>query len=405
MHLEDPRWVFVDCRYDLLDTEKGVREYAKGHIPGAFFAHIDRDLSGPVGDGRKGRHPLPIPGAFARWVAAHGIAPGTQVVCYDDVAGQWASRLWWLLRHYGHTDVAVLDGGLTRWKAIKGPLRTQHEKARGVVPFKGVPGSMPTVDLEAVAKAAESGLKLVDARAAERHRGDVEPIDKRAGHIPGAVNVPFAGNVGADMRFLLPEQLKARFAAVGVTEGKGVACHCGSGVTGGHDVLACALPGVVVGVVVPAGWEAHRGGTCEQGLGLHGRGGLKVHGMARTAATGHQRRAKADQLQVDGERNQVDAVALRHREQAKARERSPKDAKHDDLHGAGVLPRVPGLLDVPCPPKPNDLDGHDNREPDEPQASTEHRGEHHPQRHHEGHDDEAVGQRDHLRPAKRAQHA
>ena len=250
-----PTWVFVDCRYDLMDPEKGVREYAKGHIPGAYFAHIDRDLSGPVGDGRKGRHPLPIPGAFQRWVAAHGITPQTQVVCYDDAAGQWASRLWWLLRHYGHTNVAVLDGGLTRWKAIKAPLRAQHEKARAVVPFAGKPGSMPTVDVEAVAKAAETGLVLVDARAAERFRGDVEPIDKRAGHIPGAVSVPFAGNVGPDMRFLPPEQLRARFAAVGVTDSKGVACTCGSGVTSGHDVLAMEVAGLGTPALYPGSWS------------------------------------------------------------------------------------------------------------------------------------------------------
>jgi thiosulfate/3-mercaptopyruvate sulfurtransferase len=253
--LDDPRWLFVDCRHDLADPEKGVREYAKGHLPGAFFAHLDRDLSGPVGDGRKGRHPLPIPGAFARWVGAHGITPATTVVCYDDAAGQWASRLWWLLRHYGHAEVAVLDGGLTRWKALKYPLRTQHEKARATVAFAGKPGAMPTVDAEAVAKAAESGLKLVDARAAERHRGELEPIDKRAGHIPGAVNVPFAGNVGPDMRFLSPEQLRARFAAVGVTGAAGVACYCGSGVTSTQDVLAMEVAGLGTPALYPGSWS------------------------------------------------------------------------------------------------------------------------------------------------------
>ncbi|HUR61440.1 MAG TPA: sulfurtransferase [Candidatus Thermoplasmatota archaeon] len=253
--LDDPSWVFVDCRYDLMDPEKGVREYAKGHIPGAYFAHVDRDLAGPVGDGRKGRHPLPIPGAFQRWVAAHGIAPATQVVCYDDAAGQWASRLWWLLRHYGHANVAVLDGGLTRWKATNGPLRTQHEKSRGTVAFTGKPGSMPTVDADGVAKAAETGLRLVDARAAERYRGDVEPVDKRAGHIPGAVSVPFAGNVGADMRFLSHDALRERFEAAGVIDSKGVAIYCGSGVTSAHDVLAMEVAGMGTAALYPGSWS------------------------------------------------------------------------------------------------------------------------------------------------------
>lgn len=254
-HLDDLSWLFVDCRHELADPEKGLREYAKGHIPGAFFAHIDRDLSGPVGDGRKGRHPLPIPGAFQRWVGAHGITPQVQVVCYDDQAGQWAGRLWWLLRHYGHANVAVLDGGLTRWKAIKGPLRAQHEKARATVPFTGQPGHMPTVDADAVAKAADGGLRLVDARAPERHRGDLEPVDKRAGHIPGSVNVPFSGNVGPDMRFLPPEQLRQRFEAVGVTGAQGVACYCGSGVTSAHDVLAMEVAGLGTPALYPGSWS------------------------------------------------------------------------------------------------------------------------------------------------------
>ncbi|HEX2065397.1 MAG TPA: sulfurtransferase [Candidatus Thermoplasmatota archaeon] len=253
--LDDPDWVFVDCRHDLADPGKGVREYAKGHIPGAFFAHVERDLSGPVGDGRKGRHPLPIPGAFQRWIGAHGITPGTQVVCYDDAAGQWASRLWWLLRHYGHANVAVLDGGMTRWKALRFPLRAQHEKARRTVPFTGQPGAMPTVDAQAVAQAAETHLRLVDARAPERHRGEVEPIDRRAGHIPGAVNVPFAGNVGPDQRFLPPEALRQRFEAAGVTGAQGVACYCGSGVTATHDVLAMEVAGLGTPALYPGSWS------------------------------------------------------------------------------------------------------------------------------------------------------
>lgn len=214
-YLGRPDWVVFDCRYDLADKEKGLREYAKGHIQGAYYAHVDRDMSGPVGSGSKGRHPMPIPGAFQRFVAQHGITKETQVVCYDDAAGQWASRLWWLLRHHGLTNVAVLDGGLTRWKALRLPLSTTHEKARPPVAFNNPAGSMPTTDVAAIEK---GGITLVDARASERFRGDVEPIDKRAGHIPGAINLPFAQNVGPDMRFLSPDELRAKFEAAGVPD-------------------------------------------------------------------------------------------------------------------------------------------------------------------------------------------
>jgi thiosulfate/3-mercaptopyruvate sulfurtransferase len=258
-HLDDPTWVVVDCRYDLADLEKGVREYGKAHMPGAFFADTGRDLSGPVGDGRKGRHPLPIPGAFQRFAGSLGIVEGTKVVCYDDQAGQWASRLWWLLRHYGHQNVAVLDGGLTRWKALNLPLRSGHENARKAVAFTGIPGQMPTIDATTI----EAGLgqsagtwQLVDVRAGERYRGEVEPIDKRAGHIPGAVSLPFGGNMASGMLFLKPEELRARFeGALGVQEAGRVACYCGSGVTGTHDVLAMEVAGMGTPALYPGSWS------------------------------------------------------------------------------------------------------------------------------------------------------
>ena len=251
-HVADAGWVFFDCRHDLADPSKGVRDYAKGHIPGAFHAHVDRDLSGPVGDGSRGRHPLPIPQAFARWAGSHGVGPGVQVVCYDDAAGQWASRLWWLLRHHGHQDVAVLDGGLTRWKALRLPLREGHEKPRKTVSFPLGSGAMPTVDSAAVASGT---LTLLDARAPERYEGKVEPVDKRAGHIPGARNLPFAGNVGADHRFLPADQLRARFEAAGVLRAEGVACYCGSGVTATHDVLAAEVAGLGTPALYPGSWS------------------------------------------------------------------------------------------------------------------------------------------------------
>ncbi len=253
-HLDHADWLFIDCRQDLADPQKGVREYAKAHLPGSFHAHVDRDLSGPVGDGHKGRHPLPMAGAFQRWCGQQGITPLTQVVCYDDAAGQWASRLWWLLRHYGHNNVAVLDGGMTRWKALRLPLRAGHEKARPAVKATVVPGTMPTVDLAEIQAGA---VTLIDARAPERFRGDIEPVDKRAGHIPAARNVPFAGNVGPDMRFLPAAELRARYEAIAATVAAGgkIACYCGSGVTATHDVLAMEIAGLPTPALYAGSWS------------------------------------------------------------------------------------------------------------------------------------------------------
>jgi thiosulfate/3-mercaptopyruvate sulfurtransferase len=258
-HLHDTDWVVVDCRFDLADPEKGLREYSKAHIPGAYYAHVERDLSGPVGDGRKGRHPLPIPGAFTRFAAALGVTPDTQVVAYDDQAGQWASRLWWLLRHYGHRHVAVLDGGLTRWKALNLPLKAGHENARTPSRFDGAPGHMPTIDSTLIE--AQLGVKggtwqLVDVRAGERFRGEVEPVDKRAGHIPGAISMPFGGNMGSGMMWKTPDELRALYeATLGVQEAGRVACYCGSGVTGTHDVLAMEVAGMGTAALYPGSWS------------------------------------------------------------------------------------------------------------------------------------------------------
>jgi thiosulfate/3-mercaptopyruvate sulfurtransferase len=244
---DHPEWVVFDCRYDLMDKQKGLKEYGKAHIPGAFYAHVDRDLSGPLGNGHKGRHPLPIPGSFQRFCTVHGIGPNTKVVCYDDQAGQWASRLWWLLRHYGHKDVALLDGGLARWKSLKLPLRSNHEKPRPAPPFVGNPGAMPTVqasDIEA------GGWTLLDARAPERFSGATEPIDKVAGHIEGARNVPAAGLVGADMRLKPPAELKAMLG-----ESAKTACYCGSGVTSTLLVLAHEVAGLPTPALYPGSWS------------------------------------------------------------------------------------------------------------------------------------------------------
>lgn len=257
--LGDPSWALFDCRHDLADPERGVREHAQAHIPGAHHAHLDRDLAGPIGDGRAGRHPLPLPESFRRWCGQNGIGEGTAVVCYDDQAGQWASRLWWLLRHYGHARVAVLDGGLTRWKALGLPLRGGSEPPRPAAAFAGTPGHMPTLDasrIEMDLAQPRPRWQLVDARAGERFRGEVEPVDPRAGHIPGAVSLPYGGNIGAGMVFLPPEQLAQRFErALGVQEAGRVACYCGSGVTSTHNVLAMELAGMGTPALYPGSWS------------------------------------------------------------------------------------------------------------------------------------------------------
>ncbi len=158
-NLEKPDWVIFDCRYHLGEPERGLRDYGKNHIPGARYAHIDRDLSGPAGTGGKGRHPLPIKQAFVRFLSMYGITPDTQIVAYDDAGGWWASRLWWLARHYGLKHVAVLDGGLTRWKALGLPQRATHESPPTASKLELEPGHMPIVGVDDVPALVGAGSR------------------------------------------------------------------------------------------------------------------------------------------------------------------------------------------------------------------------------------------------------
>lgn len=243
-NLDDPRWVIFDCRHDLMDADAGPTAFGKGHIPGAHHAHIDRDLAGPVGNGSKGRHPLPIPGAFLRFLRTHGVNQDSQVVCYDDAGGMWAGRLWWLLRHYGHPNVALLDGGLTRWRQLDLPLSTQHTATREG-DFAGEPGHMPTRSADDLLEAPA----IVDSRAAERFQGE-EPIDPVGGHVPGAINLPFGANL-LDGMFLSPDELAARFQDVPDE----AAFYCGSGVTAAHNVLAMEVAGRETPALYPGSWS------------------------------------------------------------------------------------------------------------------------------------------------------
>ncbi|MFJ5838436.1 sulfurtransferase [Streptomyces shenzhenensis] len=215
----------------------GRAEYAAGHIPGAVFVDLDKELASAQGE--HGRHPLPDLAEFGAAMRRAGVSAGRPVVVYDGGQGWAAARAWWLLRWTGHPNVSVLDGGLAAWE---GPLSTGTvEPAEG--DFRPVPRKTGLLDAAGAAALARSGV-LLDARAGERYRGDVEPIDPVGGHIPGAVSAPTNENVGPDGRFLPAAALKARFAALGASDGTRVGVYCGSGVSAAHQVLALAVAGV-----------------------------------------------------------------------------------------------------------------------------------------------------------------
>lgn len=229
-----PSALVVDCRFDLMHTTRGAEAYLQGHVPGAVYAHLDHHLSGPpVSD--HGRHPLPTPARLAEVFAALGIANDRQVVCYDDLGGAMAARLWWLLRYMGHDLVAVLDGGWPAWLASGGPL-----EAGAVVPVPAVfTGSPERQRLVTLAELPPLQRALVDARDPGRFRGELEPIDPRAGHIPGARNHCWKLNLGSTGNFLPPAALReALLQSLGTLPDAATVHYCGSGVTACHNVLA-----------------------------------------------------------------------------------------------------------------------------------------------------------------------
>jgi thiosulfate/3-mercaptopyruvate sulfurtransferase len=239
-HLSDPTFVVVDCRFMLDDVAWGRREYLAGHIPGAVYADLDRDLSGAK-TGTNGRHPLPSPDALKETLSKLGIADGVQVVAYDQDNGMYASRLWWLLRWMGHDAVAVLDGGFTKWTAENRPTASGEEH-RSPRDFVGSPRDELLVRVDDV---TNPDWRLVDARAPERYRGEVEPLDKVAGHIPGAANHFYKHNLDAAGLFLPPGELRGHLAkVVGDVPPAHVVSYCGSGVTGCHNVLALEHAGM-----------------------------------------------------------------------------------------------------------------------------------------------------------------
>jgi thiosulfate/3-mercaptopyruvate sulfurtransferase len=252
--LDDPGAVVVDCRWKLGDPDAGERAYLAGHVPGASFLDLDRDLAAPPGD--RGRHPLPDAGAFERAARGAGIRSGSTVVAYDEAGEGGAARLWWLLRHFGHDRVALLDGGLAAWRAAGGPLDPgRTEPAPG--DFTARPRTDDVAELDEVRERALGGdasLALVDARSPERYRGEAEPIDPVAGHIRGAVNVPFATLV-ADGRFRPAGELRELLGAAGIRPGADAVAYCGSGVSATVVIAAAAAAGIDDVRLYPGSWS------------------------------------------------------------------------------------------------------------------------------------------------------
>jgi thiosulfate/3-mercaptopyruvate sulfurtransferase len=248
-------FVVVDCRHGLLDVEAGSRAYHQGHIAGACFMHIDRDLSGPM-TGRNGRHPLPDPQLLAAKLGAIGADAASQLVAYDQNSGMWASRLWWLTRWLGHESVAVLDGGLDAWRAA-GQALTTAIPSPAPAHFAIRPSLETILGADELAAHLNDGqLAIIDARAADRFRGENETIDPVAGHIPGALNRPFALNIGSDGRFKPAAQLNDEFRALlGTSPPAQVVHQCGSGVSACHNLLAMEIAGLHGAKLYPGSWS------------------------------------------------------------------------------------------------------------------------------------------------------
>lgn len=242
-----------DCRHDLLKPDWGLEEYRKAHIPGALFASMDRDLSAPK-SGKNGRHPLPDPEVFARFLSSNGVSPSDRVVCYDAGNGAMAARLWWLLRWLGHKDVAVLDGGFAKWTREGRPV-TDEVPSYPPTTYPDEIDENRAVSVRGVWRNLNSWL-LLDARAPARWRGEQEPIDPEAGRIPGAKNRFNMDNVNADGTFKSPEQLKEELLkATFNRDPREIVHYCGSGVAACHNLLAMEIAGLPGGRLYAGSWS------------------------------------------------------------------------------------------------------------------------------------------------------
>ena len=256
-HLSDPDWVIVDCRFDLSDPSRGEQMYVESHIPGARYAHLDRDLSGTK-TGTNGRHPLPTPAQMTDRFGAMGISPDVQVVAYDADSGMYAARLWWMLRFMGHERVAVLDGGFAAW------VRAGHDVRGGTetwspATFLGQPKENWRVTVDDITEQLGDNRRvLIDARAPARYRGESEPLDRVAGHIPGAKNRFFQDNLTDDKTFKTAATLRAEWQnALEGVPAQNVVVYCGSGVTACHDLLALEHAGLPGARLYPGSWSEY----------------------------------------------------------------------------------------------------------------------------------------------------
>ena len=243
-HLTDPNWIVIDCRFVLSDPAAGERSYQQSHIPYALYAHLERDLSGQIKTDT-GRHPLPDREELTAKLGVWGVGRDSQVVVYDDVNGAMAARLWWLLRWLGHAGVALLDGGWTQWlkEGLPVSLETYSGDQVSFTPGPPLLNYLSTSELQEGLR--DKTIRLLDARTAERFRGEVEPIDPIAGHIPGAINRPFQLNLAADGRFLSAKELLRQFTSqLEVISPYQVVNMCGSGVTACHNIVAMEIAGL-----------------------------------------------------------------------------------------------------------------------------------------------------------------
>lgn len=256
-HYDDPDWVFVDCRFDIREPDRGEREYVQAHISKAVYAHLDRELSGPIETGRTGRHPLPARTEVVRTLSRLGINAAKQVVVYDESTGAMAAaRLWWLLKWAGHDAAAVLDGGFRRWCAAGLTYSTGVETSE---PAEFTARFRPELAMEAdqvMNVLADPAWVVLDARAADRYRGIGETMDPVAGHIKGAFSAPYVSNLTEEGTFKTPQELARLFdAALRERDASHAVAYCGSGVTAAHSILACAHAGRGMPRLYPGSWS------------------------------------------------------------------------------------------------------------------------------------------------------
>lgn len=251
-HLDDPQWIVVDCRHDLADHSLGEKAYVREHLPGARFAHLERDLSGEK-TGTNGRHPLPQPNDFAALLASFGANDDSQIIAYDNGGDMFAARFWFLCRWIGHESVAVLDGGLTAWKDAGFPLTGEMPKPAVGSITVGKPLD-PPLDARAVRDALDdANAMLLDARAPDRYAGVTEPLDPVAGHIPTARNRFFKANFASNGRWKSPDELRAEYASYG--DASSVVNYCGSGVSAAVNLLSMHAAGLKGARIYPGSWS------------------------------------------------------------------------------------------------------------------------------------------------------